>query len=53
MKKLQKISSEYKFLRKLYPNMDRRKLKNNVYFYFSSKWRDFKAQHPNSLMTIL
>lgn len=45
MKKQKRINSEYKLLRKLYPGMDRRKLKNSVYYYFSASWRKFKEDN--------
>lgn len=51
--KMQTIRNGYRVLRKLYPRMDRRKLRNNVYFKFSAKWRALVRDNPNSLITSL
>lgn len=51
--KLQTIQNDYKLMRKLHPNMDKRKIKNNVYFRFSSKWRCFIEKNKNSLISTL
>ena len=47
------IRNDYHVLRKLYPRMDRRKLRNNVYFKFSAKWRSLVRDNLNSLITAL
>lgn len=51
--KMQTIRKDYRVLRKLYPRIDRRKLRNNVYFKFSAKWRMLVRDNPNSLIAAL
>lgn len=51
--KMQTIRNDYRVLRKLYPHIDSRKLRNNVYFKFSAKWRLLVRDNPNSLITAL
>ncbi|UIU26933.1 hypothetical protein SA80RD_46 [Escherichia phage vB_EcoS_SA80RD] len=53
MTKLKRISSHIRVMTKLYPNMDKRKIRRDAYYFFSAEWQDFRNKHPNSIITAL
>lgn len=53
MTKQQRLNKIIKALTKLYPNMDRRKIRHQAYFYFSATWQGLRDSYPNTLITAL
>lgn len=53
MTKQKRIRNHIRVMTKLYPTMDKRKIRRDAYFFFSACWQGLRKEHPNSFMSIL
>lgn len=51
--KLRTISKHIKVMVKLYPTMDKRKVRRDAYFRYSAAWKALVKRYPNSLIGVL
>lgn len=51
--KLSVMSKHIKVMVKLYPTMDKRKIRRDAYFRYSATWKALVKRYPNSLIGAL